>query len=363
MKNQFYIILCLFLFCSSLEAQSIKLVFRYDDFMLKSDSLNEGVVRIFQNHQIPLVLGVIPCDSKEHMVLQKNYSFLSTLKKGVQNHSIEIALHGLNHLKLANGEFGNLKREEQFKRMHKGKFLLDSIFRTNVLTFIPPWNAYDDNTLAVMENLAMKSISSALCIGQSFSNSNISYFPETVEDFSKLISILDHNKNREGVVVVMFHNYTFKRGYSLAKLDSLLTTINQQKYLKCVSFQQLYDGNEISNGKRMNVNMESNLLSKYLNLYGVIQATSFVVIIRILNVLLYMALCLIVYVLSFLLAFKVKNISKLRHFIISAILLLFVGLSVWFHLFSPVKMILICAVLSFLWPILLKIKIKNISFE
>ena len=359
MNRRLIICLCFFLVFLSISAQNIKLVFRYDDFILKSDSLDEGVIRIFQKHHIPLVLGVIPCDSREKLILQENYSFLPFLKKAIQDQSIEIALHGLTHGKFVNGEFGNLKKEEQFRRIHKAKVILDSIFQTQIVTFIPPWNAYDDNTLDVIEKNGMKGISSALCIGQPWSNSHISYFPETIEDFGSLTSVLKHNENRNGVVVVMFHHYTFKKGYTLSYLDSLLTSIKLLKHVQCVSFQQLYEAKEKSNGKRMNANMESNLLYKYLHLQGMIQTTSFAFWVRVLNVIVYMVWCLIIYLLSLLLINQRKKIDLTRkELLIGSLLLIFVGFSVYLHVLAPIKLLFVLTIFSVLLPLLSRVKLK-----
>ena len=359
MNRLFFIYIHFILFSISLQAQNIKLVFRYDDFMLKSNSLDEKVLIIFQKHRIPLVLGVIPCDSKENMILEKKYKLLPVLKQDVSDQSIEIAQHGLTHQKLIVGEFETLEKNEQYRRMFKGKFLLDSIFHTKVVTFIPPWNSYDSNTLDVMSQTGIKVLSSALCVGQSWSNVHVNYFPETIEDFSTLLTVLEHNKSRKGVVVVMFHNYTFGKRYSLVQLDSLLATINTLSYLKCVTFAQLYNNGEVSGTKRLESNMEINLLSKLFHLNGVIQTTSFATLIRFLNLFLYLFLSAFIYLLSIALIYRKKHISNEKKYFIGSVLLSIVGVSVWFHLFGPLKLIFIVAMISGGFLLALKIQFKK----
>ena len=349
-----------YIFGSALYANQLKIVFRYDDFTLRNDLLNENVVRMFHKHHIPLVLGVIPCNNNEDINLQPNYSFLSKLKVSVQSGYVEVALHGLNHTKQANGEFGALTIEEQYRRMSKGKNILDSIFESKITTtFIPPWNAYDSNTLKVMQKLGFNSISSALCIGQSWTNSRISYYPETIEDFGTLLSVLEHNKNRDGVVVVMFHRYTFKKIFTLAQLDSLLTKINKLSCQKCVTFNQLNKEKEVSDISRMHANMESNLMSKQLHLNGVIQTTTFAIFVRILNVILYLCLSVLFYYLATLIFFRNKLIANNRKYSIGCILLLFVGLCVWFHLLAPLKLVLFVIIISNCASVVSKIEFKK----
>lgn len=144
----FFLILC----CFNLSAKNISIVFRYDDFTLVNDSTNEKLVLLMHKYDIPVTLGVIPCDANENLVMDKNYLFLDYLKKAVHNGSVEIALHGLNHNRMTPyGEFTGLSLEEQTRRIKKGKNLLDSVFNYNLMTFIPPWNSHDENTVKALK--------------------------------------------------------------------------------------------------------------------------------------------------------------------------------------------------------------------
>ncbi|MGK0376609.1 MAG: hypothetical protein ACJA1Z_000407 [Patiriisocius sp.] len=66
----------------------VNLIFRYDDFLLQSDPFNKELVTMFSKHEIPLVLGVIPSDSVEQLILEKNYTFLPELKAGINRNCI-----------------------------------------------------------------------------------------------------------------------------------------------------------------------------------------------------------------------------------------------------------------------------------
>src|ERR1035437_4870757 len=140
----------LFLFCLisfSIYSAKINIIIRYDDFQLKTDSNSEKLIKLLHKYNIPVVLAVIPCDAKEDLVLEKNYPFLKTLKEGVKKVTIEIGLHGLNHSNMTPyGEFKGLSYEVQYRRIKKGKGLLDSIFNQSFVTFIPPFNSHDENT-------------------------------------------------------------------------------------------------------------------------------------------------------------------------------------------------------------------------
>ncbi len=332
------ILFILFAFLGSTVA-GLKIVFRYDDFILKSDKINEEVVRIFQKNQIPLVLGVIPADFSEKFILEKEFRLLPLINEGVHNGSIEIALHGFTHQQILKGEFVGLNIIEQNRRITMGKIFLDSVFKTNIKTFIPPFNAYDSNTLSVLEKNNINILSSALCVGQSFSNKKLVYGPETLEDFNDLHFVLSKNKNRNGVIVVMFHDYTFKHHLSLCDLDKLLKYIHTLDYVNATTFRQINLNADKLDETRMKANLESNLLSKQLYLNGVIQTTRFANFIRIINLIIYLCLAITVYLLFSLVISKERKIPILNKYASILFLVLFVSIFVWFHLLAPLKLI------------------------
>ncbi|MGV8093828.1 MAG: DUF2334 domain-containing protein [Mangrovibacterium sp.] len=335
-------------------AENIQLIFRYDDFVFKTDSLHEQVVLLFKKHNIPLVLGVIPADYTENMILEPNYPFLPLLGEGVQNGSIEIAQHGLNHKELANGEFGNVDFDEQVRRLKKGKVYLESVFKKKTVTFIPPWNAYDENTLTAMESLGFRVISSSLSFNQPSGNSSIIYLPHTIGHPGQLESILKNNKNRTGIVVLMFHRYDLEKDYNLERLNSLLSRIKKMDYVQCQTFAELANS-KIVDGKRFKANLEVNFLTKLLDLKNVIYPANYVLAIRITNLLLHLVISYMLYFVSLLIAkIDLINISKPTGLLFGVILFFCIGLGVWFHLFGPKKLILVSVLLS-IWPLYYKI--------
>lgn len=339
---------------------AVDVVFRYDDFMLKNDSVNEEVVRIFQKHKIPLVLGVIPYDSSEHFVLEKNYPFMSTLKHGLANGSIELALHGYNHIKVAdNGEFGNVPFEEQYRRIKTGKQFLDSVFQQNTATFIPPWNAYDENTLKVMEKLGMKVISSSLTINQPYSSKIVNYFPHTLGEPQKLISIIEDHKKSEGIIILMFHSYDMDNNFSLKRLDSLLSKVEEYKNIDFFTFSELIKANEKSDGLRFSGNLNSNLLSKLLKSKSVLENTVSVVTIRMVNLILYLLSSTSVFLSLLFFIARRKFIPGKTVGILWCGILLVIGIFVWFHILSPTKLLVIALAFSSILGIILGVIYKN----
>lgn len=337
-----------FLFLSISSYGEIKLIFRYDDFILRKDSLNEKLVDLFIQNNVPLVLGVIPADDDEQLILAKDYVYLLVLKNAEKKGKVEIAMHGLNHNKLANGEFGGVDYKEQYRRINKGKHYLDSVFAQQTTTFIPPWNAYDSNTLKVLQKLNFNTISSALCEGQPFDNDVISFIPCTVEHPQELLTVLNNNKNRDGIVVLMFHRYDFDNQFTLTNIEQLIGTIKKMKFVQPVTFKQLYEYQDKVNGKTYKANLSRNFLKKELKLDGMIYSYPYLLIIRILNRLLYILVGLVLSTIVFFVCGRLNNrLSKKT--ITKTLVGLFVlfTILVWFNILSPLRLCMLVIGLSF----------------
>lgn len=341
-----YILLIVCLISSNLAAKDISIVFRYDDFTLSTDTMNEKIVHLFQKHNIPLVLGVIPFDASEKVIFQEDYAFLPVLKQGVQNQTIEIALHGYNHAKVSsNGEFGNVSQEEQNRRLRLGKHYLDSVFQQQTVTLIPPWNAYDGNTLSVMDKSGLKIISSSLTINQPYSNEEINYFPHTIGNPALLIPTLEQNKKRSGVIVLMFHPYDLNSHFTLQDLDNLLSKVSKHN-INFTTFKGLITEKEIATGKRFRANMEINLMSKLLNMHGILYSTGRAFFVRILNLFIYLFIIALIYLLPLVFLSKFFRIDWKKLIFFGIILLLICGVAVWFHWSGPIKLMMIFSILA-----------------
>ena len=97
MKNKFLaIISILFLNMFSVHGE-IKMVFRYDDYLLMPSKLNDSILYIFQKNNIPLCVGIIPFDNNNTVINSLNQDQINDLISRIQRKEIEVALHGYNH--------------------------------------------------------------------------------------------------------------------------------------------------------------------------------------------------------------------------------------------------------------------------
>ncbi|HOC87070.1 MAG TPA: DUF2334 domain-containing protein [Prolixibacteraceae bacterium] len=344
-------IFLLLLVCHTMRANQINIIFRYDDYTLEGNPVKDSIVALFFKHNIPLVLGIIPFDSNDEPLFGKNFNFAHALSSAVKDGRIEIALHGYNH-ELINGEaeFSRLDYKEQVRRVKRGKSFLDSIFQTNVVSFIPPWNVYDHNTFKALHENGFHIISSSLA-NLTSDQFDFCYFPYTTEEMDHVRTLISDNINREGIIVVMFNPYDPRPEELLQNIDEVLTEIKRNKNLKLSTFKNLSeDGNCISK-KQIQAHWRKNLLSKMLKMDGMIYPLKYIEKVRIANVIMHLLFSMI----AFLVSFKIFNPQKIGRLVFHISVLLY-GIVLFFvvynELFSPLKLLFLTLVFSFTIPML-----------
>lgn len=86
MKKSFFVIL-LSLHCHIVQA--VNVVFRFDDYRLCPDTLQEQLLETFIRHNIPISLAVIPCSEDSLFFTEGPY--YAQLKRATEVGLIEIA--------------------------------------------------------------------------------------------------------------------------------------------------------------------------------------------------------------------------------------------------------------------------------
>ena len=260
-KFYFFIISVFFASTCKPDEYRLKILFRFDDFTLVNNTFQDSLIKIFTNNEIPLNLGIIPYDqsSEPRPLFSFSPEQIELFSELVRQGKIDPALHGYNHKLNSISEFNKLSFADQYDRIQKGKIFLDSLLKVKVCTFIPPWNSYDRNTVSALTKLGFTIISSDL-FGQA-TNDSIGYLPCTYDRIQDLKRIIQLNQNRNGILVVMFHQYDFS-GYtktgtdpfcSLEELNQLLYWIRQTK-LGTFTFSELIKVGEDLSIERFKVN-------------------------------------------------------------------------------------------------------------
>lgn len=263
------------------DVKKIKIVFRFDDYMMIQDVTFDSIINVFKKNNIPLTLGVVPYGKNELIFNKLNQDQLNDLKDRVKNNEIEIALHGFTHTdnKLTGSpplkrkilsEFSNLEYNKQVKKIRKGKQALDSILNINTVVFIPPYNSYDANTIEALDRLNFKVISASMD-GYSVP-AKISYIPYTIDDLTELPELLKTVPDDNYSIIAVIHPYSFfgepetafTKPVYFSKLDTLLNWINQQDNILAVSFSALAESEEFSAFRYKMNSTDNNMLDKTL---------------------------------------------------------------------------------------------------
>lgn len=290
--------LILFMFFNTVFANNqerVKIVFRYDDYLLIPSRLSDSLLSTFSRHKIPLCIGIIPFDSSTKFLNRLDSLQVSQLRERIRKGEVEVALHGYNHQnqlkpgrfsKSTYSEFALVPYDVQLKKLSAGKQILDSLLGTDIKVFVPPFNTYDDNTLRVLESLGFEVISGSR--QGSTNGKTIKFMPATHEDFSGLAGIIEKNTGKDVTIIVYFHPYTFKdesasipSGSSgeltMKDLDEMLSRLNKLK-ASYYSFKGLSENGGYGSASFRNNSMKYNLLKKTLNYlklysYGTIRSS------------------------------------------------------------------------------------------
>lgn len=341
----------------SLFASNLDVVFRFDDYRLVKDSLQNELVETFARNCVPITLAVVPYDYNGNVVCSDTVG-ISRLNVLASEGLVEIAMHGNSHAKrTANGEFEGLAADVQRQLLTSSYQVLDSLFDISPISFIPPWNNYDSTTLDILEALGVKTISSCMTIGQSLDNKNVAYYPCTVgtdDAFPSFRSALEVNHHRKGLLVFMFHSYDFNERFSMEDLDELLKEVKTMGDVRCVTFRTLWEDGIESDSKRFKANLEVNLLTKLLGVNTIMQPTITAVARRIVNLLAYLIVAVLTLFLSLVIVRKrtARKVTCRLHSVAYLCMAFVLFGCVWLHWWSPLKSLALAIALPILYAVL-----------
>jgi len=142
-------------------AKKVIVVFRNDDIQEFSESATERrFLQLFVENGIPQTYALVPFKKN----LEKENDLVSLLKDQQAKGLAEIALHGYaheNHAGKRRSEFTGQPFEEQLEKIRSGKAHLERIFQHEIVSFIPPFNSYDQRTLRACAQSGIKVLSSS----------------------------------------------------------------------------------------------------------------------------------------------------------------------------------------------------------
>lgn len=249
----------------SQQQPKITLIFRYDDYSATSDSgVEKKFVQILQKFQMPCTFGVIPfvCQGSSHDLspqpqLPLSREKVELIQEAVKAGLIEVALHGFSHQTVGKpswfgySEFLGLSLPDQLKKIKAGKEYLEKVFACGIVTFIPPWNSYDQGTLIALEKLRFLCLSARLR-GSGNRATSLMLLPSTCElaQLKDTILLARESKTKGPLICVTLHEYDFqecsyqngtaRESMSLTEFEGLLAWIARQEDVAVINFQKLF---------------------------------------------------------------------------------------------------------------------------
>lgn len=212
-------------------------ILRYDDYQLNRDNpgssaLEEAFFKYALANEIKMSVAVIPFGlSNEEGVSDKvDVTKTHLLMEGIRRNLFEICLHGYQHKNNAMGgsasEFGGVPFLSQRMWIERGKRKLESLTGAKVKVFVPPFNGWDQNTLAALRDHGFSILGAEA--GDAPRADGFNFFPYTAtpKEFEYLLA----NKsiaNRK-LIVLNIHPHDLlkdKNRIGLIKLEKILEEI------------------------------------------------------------------------------------------------------------------------------------------
>jgi len=254
------------------EEPTIRVVFRYDDFSNDTPlEFDRRLIEAFRSRGASATFGVIPFE-RQQLEGEPYYAFpqkvlplrpdkADVLAEAVREGTVEAALHGYIHQEIAPGppwtEFATLPYEQQRRKIVEGKRLLEAVLPSPPLTFVPPFNSYDANTLKILTEQGFR-ILSAGGLDVPEGDRALKFLPATCELRLGQVRGAVPSARRSGetapIVVVMCHPHDFvevnqERGVTnLDQFEELLDWLKAQDDVRvCTLAKAVADsGRELS---------------------------------------------------------------------------------------------------------------------
>ena len=195
----------------AMQTQGHTFVFRFDDYPNEQMDVQEQLIRLFVDKNIPLTIAVIPARLAEYPPSARQ--FLGTLEDA----PCEIALHGFSHESHAPesahpSEFHGLPQDKQKELVAAGLEVFQDALRIMPWTFVPPNNSYDENTVRVLEESGIRCLSAGvgLCAAplEEIDHRSLLCLPCSCDLFD-LRFLLGRDQLPPGLYVVLTHIFDY----------------------------------------------------------------------------------------------------------------------------------------------------------
>lgn len=155
-------------------AATVRVVFRYDDFGNATPiEFDRRLIEAFRSRDMSATFGVIPFE-RQRLDGEPYYTFpqkvlplrpekAELLADAVRRGTVEAALHGYIHQEIAAErpwtEFATLPYDQQQRKIAEGKRSLEAVLPAPPVSFVPPFNSYDADTLKILQQQGFRILS------------------------------------------------------------------------------------------------------------------------------------------------------------------------------------------------------------
>lgn len=251
------------------------IVFRYDDLCADQPGTREiNVLRrkvwraeqaldaLFEEYKMKYVVSIIPQANSQYggivgendgkVSFEEDQEKTEFIKRAVQAGRVEVAQHGFSHIYVVSpnhraAEFRERGYESQFRDIAQGrKILLRACDLSDISTFVPPNNGWDDNTAKVIKKLGF-TILSADRYYYYKSARELIHVPFTAIPGELELMVEEERLPEDVVVVVGYHPFEIVKFpgrlssyyFGVERFEKLLQEISTMLEVKVVTFQQL----------------------------------------------------------------------------------------------------------------------------
>ena len=224
-----------------------KYLIRIDDICENLNAKNfYKIIKIFNNFQIKPIIAVIPNNKDKNLVFRDSISgkdFWNLIRKLENDYKWKVGIHGYEHDYVNNNsgildinkfsEFAGLDYDKQFIKIKNSvKIMNEQNLSTDL--FIAPAHSFDSNTLKILKNLNIKSISDGFYTLPGLDKNGILWIPQQLWSFIKkkngiwTINLHINSWNEEDFhkleknLIDPLINYTFKKLYPYLALASVI---------------------------------------------------------------------------------------------------------------------------------------------
>ena len=199
-------------------------VLRFDDCSSRSPiDLEIKLIEDFKARHISCTFGVIPFvvagdyfDPNPQDTLPLPSAKADILKNAVAEGIPEVAQHGYSHQSVypigshTPSGLKGLAYDGQKEKIRQGRQYLETILATQIDTFIPPWNAYDLNTIDALEKEGFKTLSAGIS-GVVKESSSLKFLPQTcnILELKNTVELVRRIPETQPLIVALFHPHEF----------------------------------------------------------------------------------------------------------------------------------------------------------